>query len=355
MTSQQRVMTALDFGTPDRVPRFDEFWGEWVAKWRDEKPEYADIDPKDHYGIDVQIVVGDEAIAPSRAETLRETPQEVLRRDGWGRVVRTIPGGYFYEQVENALEDKRDLDKLHFDPPDMASRYQSYEAGMPALKERTCVFAKTGGPFIRTYFVRGEVNYLMDMVEDPSFAAELTMRIADHLIAVGLEELRRWDLYDTGVWIFDDMASAQSPMFSPRTADAILVPAWAKMVSAFKAAGARKVILHSDGNIGPLLDRFIDIGFDGINPVEPNAGLSVAALRRRYGHRLALLGGICNNQILPRGNREQIRQHTLEVLSAGREGGLVIGTHSIGPDVPVESYDYYHELIEEYGRYPMGW
>ena len=282
-------------------------------------------------------------------EVLEEGPSHAIRRDGWGRVVRTVPGGFFYEQLANGLENREDLDSLMFDPPDMDSRYAGLDAQMSALKDRHCVFAKTGGPFIRTYFVRGEVNYLVDMAEDPAFAAELTMRVADHLIAIGLEELRRWDLYDTGLWVYDDMASNLGPMFSPKTAEAILMPAWAKMVAAFKAAGAHKVILHSDGNILPLLDMFLDIGFDGINPVEPKAGLNAAALREKYGDRLALLGGMDNAGVLPRGDRDEVRRHTLEVLSAGREGGLVIGSHSIGPDVSVETYDYFIELVREQG------
>lgn len=353
MTPKERVMTALDFGVPDRVPLFDSYWGEWVAQWREAHPECAGIAPEDHYGVDIKIAVGDESLAPSRAETLEETPEYALRRDGWGRVMRTVTGGLFYEQVENGLENKADLDKLAIDPPEMAARYGGVDAAMDRWKQRYCVFAKTGGPFIRTYFVRGEVNYLMDMAEDPVWAAELTMKVADHLIGIGLEQLRRWDLYDTGVWIFDDMASNQGPMFSPQTAERILAPAWAKMLESFKAAGARKVILHSDGNIGPLLDLLVDIGFDGINPVEPKAGMIARELRDRYGEKLALIGGVCNAEVLPGGDREEIRGHVLDVLSAGREGGLVIGTHSIAPDISVESYDWFIQLWREFGTYPM--
>ncbi len=349
MTSKERVMTALDFRRPDRLPLFDSYWGEWVALWREAHPECADISPEDHFGVDIKIVVGDETLAPSRAETLEETSEYTLARDGWGRVLRTKPGRFFFEQIENALDDPAELDELPIDPPDMATRYGGHDEAMAASKGRFCVFAKVGGPFIRTGFVRGEANYLMDMAADPDFAAELTMKIADHLIAIGLEELRRWDLYDTGVWIFDDMASNKGPMFSPQTAERILVPAWEKMVLAFKGAGARKVIMHSDGNIGPLLDTFIDIGFDGINPVEPKAGLDARTLRDKYGDRLALLGGLCNAQILPRGTREEVRAHVLDVLSTGEIGGLVIGTHSIGPDIPVDTYEYFMELIHEFG------
>lgn len=353
MNSHERVMTALDFGIPDRVPRFDGFWPEWEQAWRHERPELADVSAEDHFGVDISIAVGDETLCPSRAEVISETESGLIRRDGWGRVIRTVPGGFFYEQLESALKSRADLDALPIDPPDLESRYAGLDARMPDLKQRYCVFAKVGGPFIRSGFVRGDVDYLVDMAEDPDFAAEFTMRIADHLIAIGLEELRRWELYSSGVWIYDDMASNSGPMFSPRTAERVLVPAWAKMVRAFKDAGARKVILHSDGNIGPLLDTFVDIGFNGINPVEPKAGLNALELRRKYGKKLALLGGVCNAFVLPRGCPEELRAHVLEVLSAGVEGGLVIGTHSIGPDISVETYEQYARLLDEFATYPM--
>ncbi len=355
MSSVERVRRALNFELPDRVPIFDSFWAEFTAAWRAEKnpPEGADI--RDYYGVDITIAVGDESLAPTRAETLEETDQYVIRRDGWGRVIRTIPGGYFYEQLEPGLQQPADLSHLHVDPPDLEVRYQSLDARIEQLKQRFCVFAKTGGPYIRTHFVRDEPEFLMDMAADPVFARELAMWMADHLTAIGLEELRRWDLYDNGLWIFDDMASNQGPMFSPRTAEQILAPAWSSMVQRFKAAGAQKVILHSDGNIGPLLDLFLDLGFDGINPVEPKAGLDAVALREKYGDRLVLIGGLCNAQVLPEGNPEKVRQHVKRVLSAGKDGGLIIGTHSIGPDISVATYDLVNETVRELGRYPMGW
>jgi len=339
MTSTERVMAALDFRPPDRIPLFDSYWAEFVAAWREAKGLGPEADILDYYGVDIAIAVGDEGLSPSRAETLEETDRHTIRRDSWGRVIRTVPGGYFYEQLQSAVAEPADLEALAIDPPDLDSRYAGLDEGMAALKERFCVFAKVGGPFIRTQFVRGETDFLCDLAADPGFARELATVVGRHLVGVGLEELRRWDLYETGIWIFDDMASNLGPMFSPRTADEVLVPVWAEMVKAFRAAGARKVILHSDGNIGPLLDRFIEIGFDGINPVEPKAGLDVVALRRQYGDRLALLGGLDNAHILPRGDLREVRRHVQRLVDVGREGGLVAGMHSVGPDISVATYD----------------
>jgi uroporphyrinogen decarboxylase len=132
-----------------------------------------------------------------------------------------------------------------------------------------------------------------------------------------------------------------------------MAPAWSYMYESFKAAGASKVIIDSDGNVGPLLDLFIDIGFDAIYPVEYKAGLDAVELRETYGDRLAFFGGLSNGRILPRGTPEEIVDHTLRIMSAGREGGLVLGTHSIGHDISLESWELCFQTAMKYRDYPL--
>ena len=97
----------------------------------------------------------------------------------------------------------------------------------------------------------------------------------------------------------------------------------------------------------------VDAGIDAINPVEPKAGMDVVALRRLYGKRLALIGGLDNAYVLPRGDRDEINAHVNHVLEAGQAGGLVLAAHSIGSDVSVATYDYLDRLMVARGRYPL--
>ncbi len=352
MTSKERVMTALNFREPDRVPIAPlAFWPEFREAWREETGSEQPID--DHFLVDIWIAVGNETPWPSLAGEIGTEGDYVFRRDGWGQIQRLREGASFFEQTQVAYREDGSLRYDEFESPQMQSRYASVDAVIDDRKASYAVFAKVGGPFIRTGFMRGEQQWLMDLAADPQMAAEMAMRTALHITQIGLEELRRWDLYDTGIWVFDDMAATKGPMFSPATAERVLAPAWSHMVDSFKDAGAEKVILHSDGNIGPLLDLFIDIGFDGINPVEYHTGLKPLELRERYGDRLALLGGLDNAIILPRGDGEEVRRHVLEVLSAGHGGGLVLGTHSVGPDISVGTMELVRKLILEHGHYPL--
>jgi uroporphyrinogen decarboxylase len=202
---------------------------------------------------------------------------------------------------------------------------------------------------MRTATLRGTEQWLIDLAEDVVFAAELAMRMTQHITAVGLEAIRRYDLYDTGIWFFDDLGSNRGPMFSPRTFERVFYPCFKWMCEQYRAAGVKHILLHCDGNIEAILDPLVDAGIQGLHPVEPKAGMDAVKLREKYGKRLTLIGALDNAHILPGGNRAEIESHVLRILEVGRDGGLIIGSHSIGPDVTIDTYDFVHEIISRYG------
>jgi uroporphyrinogen decarboxylase len=351
MTSKERVMKALDFESPNRMPRFDGFWGEFVENWRKEKEIGQEVDIRDYYGIDLSVPVADETFFPSTKGVVEKEGNYLISKDGWGRTVKTKKGSYFSETIDTVLRNRNDLDNLEFEPTNLDFRYKCFSEKVKEEKEKRAVFCKIGGPFIRSSFIRGEVEFLMDLLSDKSFAKALVEKVADHLVSIGLESLRRGNLYDTGVWIYDDMGSNDAPMFSPKTFEQIFLPVYKTMVNTLKEAGAKKVILHCDGNIVSFLDMVIEAGIDGINPVEPKAGMHILELKKKYGDKLSYIGGVDNAFVLPSGDKEKIKRHILPILETGKEGGIVIGTHSIGPDISVETYDFYHSLVRKYGDY----
>ena len=370
MNPTERVMAALDFREPDRVPLFDSYWPEFGERWRQENgldrgdqatrhDGYAveDADILSHYEVDIHILAADESPWPSQAAELEHGDDYVIRRDGWGKVIREMVGGYYYDEIKMPLADKTDLDRIEFEPVSADHRYAKcleYLERSRALANPPCIFAKVGGPYQRTgQNLRGVEQWLVDVVDDSGFAFSLASRVTDHLIAVGLESLRRFNCYHTGIWIYDDLAYNHGVMVGPRLYEKVFLPLMERMIQAFKAAGARKVILHSDGDLRSVLDGLLEAGLDGINPVEPKANMDVPSLRQRYGDRLALIGGVCNTHILPGGTDEEVRQHVLRILGAGEGGGLVIGSHSISPEISVARYDYFVSLVREYGRYPL--
>ena len=353
MTSRERVLAAIRFETPDQVPLWDSFWGGFPEAWRRHFGLGPDADPERHYSIDIRIAFADETFSPSRRRTLSEEAGVRVHDDGWGRVIReNTSDAVFSQTVDRVLKSPRDLDRLAFEPAELEARYEGFA---PAVEDWTrqglCVFAKVGGIYCRTQFLRGEEDLLLDMASDEGFCRELFSRVAHHRTEMALETLRRGNLWETGLYIDDDMANSLAPMFSPKMFETYLQPLYAEMIATLRRAGCAHVFLHSDGNIGPLLEPMLDAGFEGFNPLEPRCGLDLVALRKRFGTRAVFFGGACNTEILPRGDRREITAHLRPLLELGREGGLVLGQASIGADITPETYEFYVSCIRRHGQY----
>ena len=370
VTSTQRVKSVLNFQAPDYVPLLDQYWGGFVAAWRQrhglpprtdiplDDIVYDDEEIQSYFGIDMYKAIPAEDPWPSLKQELRRKGGYILELDGWGRTVQRKATSPYGMPLEVALERKELLDKLEFEPPGLEQRY----TGMLELIGRVqkmnhspYIFIKVGGPYLRSSFLRGELQWYIDIGEDQEFAAALAERVTDHLIAVGIEAMRRSNLPDTSIWIFDDIASNNGTLMSPRSYERLFLPQVERMAAAFKEAGTAHVGLHSDGDIRSVLDGLVDAGISILNPVEPRANMDAVDLRRRYGNSLALVGGLCNSLILPSGSDGEVREHVEHVLSVADDGGLVIGSHSISNDVTQERYDLFMEILHEHGRPRPGW
>lgn len=348
MTSKERTLAALRFEQPDRCPTFDNFWPEWSGPVRGRYAIPEDTSVEEHYQVNMMMLYPEEGPYATRARTVSESDGETIVITPWGVTTRAVEGAYFTEDLDVPIKTPADLDKNPFDPPELESRYENMLDPARYQPDKFCYFVKTGGPYLRNAFIRGTENWLMDIAGDEGFAKELAMRMGRFLTQIGLESLSRWGQYDTGVWIFDDMAYNHGPMFSPDAFERILLPAYAHMVKSWKEAGASFVLLHSDGNIESLIPMLIEAGIDAFNPVEPRSGMDLVRLHKEYGERAAFIGGMCNSVVLPNGPEEAIRSQARGIVEAGRDGGVIIGAHSIGPDIPIEHYEAYLDEVHSH-------
>lgn len=118
---------------------------------------------------------------------------------------------------------------------------------------------------------------------------------------------------------------------------------------------AWKTFIHSCGAIFPLIEEFIEAGFDILNPVQCSAtGMDPVELKRRFGDRIVFWGGGINTQAtLPFGTPEEVRQEVrerLRIFSPG--GGFVFNSiHNIQAGTPVENLLALFETVRDYGVY----
>jgi len=350
MTSHERVERVMRGERADRVPLdtpafFPQFRENWAA--------YKGLPARsleDHYGLDVWEVAADHSPKPSLARTIRDTPTECISRNGFGEVRREKPGGYYWEVLEVALKEKGDLDRFVFDDPQDDARYAGMLKSYEKHTERYWVRAKVGGPYSRSKWLRGEAQFLMDLVTDEPFVRDLVGRVTDLMMTVGVESIRRLGL-TTAMHIHDDFASLRGLFFSPDLYERIFLPAMKRMCAAFHAEGV-KVIYGGEGRTADVLPDLIAAGFDALCCLEPRAGVDVVALREQLGDGVVFFGSLCNTVLLPRGTKAEIRAAVLREMRLARQGRSIVGpSHSVSGEVPPENLDYAYQLIREWAPY----
>jgi uroporphyrinogen decarboxylase len=112
------------------------------------------------------------------------------------------------------------------------------------------------------------------------------------------------DVIDWG----DDVAIQRGPLFSPAMYRKKIKPIHQKMMAALKSNCGAYVVYHSCGSVAELIEDFIDIGVDALNPVQVSAKNMIPAdLKQKYGERITFWGGIDTHQVLPSGTTEEVR------------------------------------------------
>jgi uroporphyrinogen decarboxylase len=141
-----------------------------------------------------------------------------------------------------------------------------------------------------------------------------------------------------GGYFGDDYGAQRGLLFSPRLWRQLIKPRLARMFAVFREAGL-PVILHSDGDLWPILPDLVDIGLTCLNPVQPEV-LEPGRLYREYGRHLSFYGGISTQEVLPKLLPAEVCAATLACARALAPDatGLVLGpSHRMQTDIPVEN------------------
>jgi uroporphyrinogen decarboxylase len=129
---------------------------------------------------------------------------------------------------------------------------------------------------------------------------------------------------------------------------------WYRRIAGIARDAGLPLIFHSDGNLLSILDELVEIGFQALQPIEPEA-MDIAYLKRRYGNRLCLIGNLDLGGALTRGTpaevRESVRQH---IRAIGPGGGYCVGSsNTVTNYVPLQNFRAMVAATFEFGRYPL--
>lgn len=149
-----------------------------------------------------------------------------------------------------------------------------------------------------------------------------------------------------------DFGTQQSTFCSPATFDSLYAPYYTRINTWVHEHTNWKTFKHSCGAVEPFMDKFIDCGFDILNPVQCSAaGMDPELLKSKYGSRLVFWGGGVDTQkTLPFGTPEEVRQEVLRRCEIfGRDGGFVFNAiHNVQMNTPVANMAAMFQALREF-------
>lgn len=171
------------------------------------------------------------------------------------------------------------------------------------------------------------------------------LQLSEELYKIHLENLEKWmsavGPYIDIVLFGDDLGGQQGPLISPEAYRELYKPYHKKLWGRAKEMADVKVQLHCCGGIYELMEDLIDAGLDAVNPVQISCrGMDPARLKKEFGGRITFWGGGCDTQrILPMATPEDVRKNVYELTGILSPGGGYIfqQVHNILANVPPEN------------------
>ena len=138
-----------------------------------------------------------------------------------------------------------------------------------------------------------------------------------------------------------DLAAQNTLFCSPQTYKELYLPFSKNLNDWIHTNTKWKTMKHCCGACEPLIDGFIEAGFDILNPVQTSAkGMDPQHLVDKFGGKIVFWGGgVDTQQILPFGTPDEVRrQITRRVRIFSQKGGFVFNTiHNIQCNTPIEN------------------
>lgn len=203
----------------------------------------------------------------------------------------------------------------------------------------------------------GTQKFFLMMFDEPELIkgvldglTEYYTELGKNAIALGVDMIR----------VGDDVGAQQAMMISPKVWRELAKPRFDYMFKEFRKANSELFIkLHSCGDYSPILPDEVELGVDLSGLMQPTGGnKDQVGIKRKFGADIALIGGFDVQNLLPRGQVEDVRKGVHDVMKNLATGGGYIfsPSHYILADVPVQNIYTMLEAQRDfgiYGKYPL--
>lgn len=350
---REEYLELMTFGCPDRQ-MFVELFGPLVGleeEWRaqgatDEEIALTAFDwdyvPVVDCGGCTKLRGGQKLI------TIEDTGEYLIQRDSLGRTLKLckgvatipLPLDFPVKDMDDWLRVKP-MYEFHEDRID----WEAVERAKKQQSEGALVYGLMPGAYDVPRDLMGEENACLSYYLQPELMHDIMKTLTDTSFRV-FERITDVLTIDQ-LSVHEDLAGKSGPLLGPKQMEEFVKSYFQKVWGLLSSRGTRLFDMDSDGDVNPLIDILLECGLTGMLPFEPAAGMDIVETRKKYGHRLAVRGGI-DKHILREDKKAIEKELEYKMQPLMQEGGTVFGLdHRIPNGTPLENYRYYVDLGRE--------
>ncbi len=357
MDGKERIRAALNIQEPDRVPLYIHGIneapiigiGRYITDGLSEPKQFHEMSNQEKEKLLDTLFLIHETFGIDGFTSFEIGHEKELDADhvmdDWGVIYTRSPHGL---PVPTGHPVRSVADLKDFTPPHPSRAHLILlDLARERFKGEKALFWLMRGTFVRSWRLTGMENLMLQMFDDPGFVHRAARMVTDY----NLEQIDM--LREAGVDVLvieDDIADHQAPLISPRQFREFIEPYNMELVKKARSLGMQTV-RHSDGNLWPILDILLETGYDGLNPLEPQAGMHLKKVKEYCGDRLCLVGNIDCVDLLPHGTPEEVEAAVRQAIEDAAEGGgyILCDSNSLHPGVNPRNCIAMFEAAKKHG------
>lgn len=333
-------------------PLFAELMGPLIGledEWRAQGATEDEISLK-AFGFDYirrHIVNISGPMSGLRETIVEDTPEHQIKRDVYGRLTKLCKGAATIPlPMGNPVTD---MDSWLRIKPWYQWNEQRLSKDWAALakkarSEGACIAVSISGGFDEPRQLLGEEGLCIACYEEEEMLHDMLDTIAATTERL-LDVITREVTVDV-LFAHDDMAGKSGPLMGPAHVRQFMTPYYRRCWDVVASRGTGIFQQDSDGNLMPIIDALMEGGINSMYPMEPAAGMDIVAVRKKYGEKLSMMGGLDKHVL--RESPEAIRRELEYKLQPIMRKGMVFGLdHRIPNGTPIEHYRYYVRTARE--------
>jgi len=286
------------------------------------------------------------------------SPQDVL---DWNRKMGNDMV-YFSHVWHLGRKEKKDVQgRIHYIDGMMKTREALRHLSFPDLEAIEKKLAKTCDLLQNTGFglicgaqttgftvptAIGYQDFCLYTLTDPGFIDDFQKFVHEY----SLKELEMYLQYPLdAVKIASGMITSGGSMISPHMLEKFefkFIKEQCELIKSFK-----KIIFHIDGKIETWIPKFLDLGMDILNPIDPSAdGQDIYELKESYGSQVTFCGNINVDGVLLNGSPDDVKSDVYNHIERLARGGgyIVASSHDLHQLIPVENIYAMRDAVHDY-------